>query len=68
MFSYLLINFVNNYNSHYKYLIGLLIRQLPISSLYAFSASTRTHYHSEMLPLCSELIGVGRGIAGFAAL
>ncbi|WP_018629617.1 conjugative transposon protein TraJ [Niabella aurantiaca] len=24
--------------------------------------------HAEMLPLCSELIGVGRGIAGFAAL
>jgi len=24
--------------------------------------------HTEMLPLCSELIGVGRGIAGFAAL
>ena len=24
--------------------------------------------YSEMLPLCSQLIGVGRGIAGFAAL
>lgn len=24
--------------------------------------------HSEMMPLCGELIGVGRGIAGFAAL
>jgi len=24
--------------------------------------------YAEMLPLCGELIGVGRGIAGFAAL
>lgn len=24
--------------------------------------------HAEMLPMCSELIGVGRGLAGFAAL
>ena len=24
--------------------------------------------YNEMLPMCSELIGVGRGLAGFAAL
>ncbi|MFI2744102.1 conjugative transposon protein TraJ [Zhouia sp. PK063] len=56
---------------HLHFLIFILI---PLLSMAQDSGTTEglhqvlTDLYNDMLPLCSNLIGVGRGIAGFAAL
>lgn len=66
---------MNNGTPHYLKIVGALLLVAAPALCHAQSAAeigglqgVLDTVYSDMLPLCGRLIGVGRGIAGFAAL